>query len=183
MPCMPLMVYALHAMHFAKDEASRSQTLDMILDDLEQEPTLTEERRRAAPFLHCFQLHPLQPRSEESDTDSTGLLVWSSPTTYLDDVEGTQTTRYCIVEHHNRPGSVQAPSRRVPFYDQGAQGPVTLWRIPMRSPGSFFGNAATAMVDKRAYPRLYEVFENLKFTLKYERGLPRGFVPEGGRKS
>lgn len=201
-PCIPLLKYALHAIQLAKDEASRSQTLDavrtfwdrtmsttltlpQILEDLEQYPTASDERRAAAPFLHCFQLHPYLPRSEsqESNTDPTSLSVCSSPTTYISDGEGPDATRYCILERHSKPGSVQSPSRRVQFHDQRVHGPVTLWRLPNHSPGALFGNADASMIPEPPDPALYEAFYDLQFQLTSERGLPRGYVPEGGRKS
>ncbi|KZV67464.1 hypothetical protein PENSPDRAFT_688087 [Peniophora sp. CONT] len=185
MPCVPLMRYALHVIRHATDVASRSQTLDMIFEDLEHDKISSPHRIRAAPFLHCFQLYPRRayPESGEPRFDSTELLVLSSPSTYIDDGEGSDATRYCILERDSKPESVQSPSRRVTFYDQEADGSVTLWRIPNRSPGALLGNADTAWVAKAANPTVFNVFDNLLFALSSRRGLPSGFVPEGGRKS
>ncbi|VDC00887.1 unnamed protein product [Peniophora sp. CBMAI 1063] len=190
MPCIPLMLYALHVINNALDEASRAQTLDMVFADLERDLSSTPERRRAAPFIHCYQLHPLKPPRADCTPNSSTLLVTASSTTYLIydqdpanlDPQIANTTRYCIIEHCRRSGSMHAPSRLVHFYDQHSRGNIPLWRIPMRSPGLFFGNADAAMVDKPANPELYQVFYKLQYALIYKRGLPRNYVPEGGYK-
>ncbi|KZV72382.1 hypothetical protein PENSPDRAFT_362066 [Peniophora sp. CONT] len=182
MPCEPFLRCASHEIRTATDEAPRAQTLDAMLDDLKNELGSTPERRLVAPFLDCYQLCP-RTAPCPSTSDSTALLVSSSPSTYLThpdpnepETQDLNRTRYCIIEH-NGPASATMPSRRVPLYDPCADGAVTLWRIPTKSPGLFFGNVDSHMFGKEGNPRLYELFYQLRYALN-SRGLPSRYTTE-----
>ncbi|KZV72408.1 hypothetical protein PENSPDRAFT_649835 [Peniophora sp. CONT] len=180
-PCKPLMLYALHALRIANDEASRSQTLDAIFQDLENDPSASPERRLASPFLHCYQICPvLEPC--ESSSDTTSLLVWPSPSTYLthDDLgwpqtQGSNVTRYCILEPSKTSASVHMPSRTVPLYGQCGDGAVTLWRIHKRSPGLFCGLADSTSIRQDGNHELSKIFHKICFVTRFDRGLPSDY--------
>ncbi|VDB86713.1 unnamed protein product [Peniophora sp. CBMAI 1063] len=186
MPCKPLMLYALHVFSLANDDASRSQTLDSIFEDLEKDTTSTPERRSAAPFLHCYQLHPVTGPNDTRDTVcNPTLLIHPSPLRQLShddhgwpDTYGSNITRYYVVEHDAEPGSMHAPSRSVPRLGQCRDGATTLWRIPGRSPGLFFGYADTNVILDPGDCELYGVFERLRAHMKHFRGLSADYRPK-----
>ncbi|KZV72379.1 hypothetical protein PENSPDRAFT_733559 [Peniophora sp. CONT] len=193
------MLYALHVIRHATDEASRAQTLDEMLEDLRKEPnTLTDEQRRAAPFVDCYQICPYTAPCT-STSDSTAVIILPSPCTYLVAKNDTHdlnlphldtnkrgasesldphSTHYCIIEPDGEPSENTLP-RRVPLYGPCADGAVTLWRIPMRSPGLFFANADSHMFRKGGNPRLYDVFHELQAVLN-RRDLPAFYTQQGG---
>lgn len=200
-PCKPLMLYVLGVLRSAKDEASSLQTLDevrastwalticrciyppqQILEDLERDPQSTPERLRASPFLYCYQLHPVLKPSETIPA-STTLLVQPSSSVHLiyDDPgrpedQGSRTTQYCIIEHDKGPAPIDIPSRPVPLYGQGNEDAVTLWRIPMRSPGLLVVYAGRLVFERTCNPELYELFVELCIRLGCRRMLLPGYV-------
>ncbi|KZV68867.1 hypothetical protein PENSPDRAFT_652876 [Peniophora sp. CONT] len=192
-PCEPLMVYALHALNLASDvdEASRSQTLDELFYDLANDPDATPERRKAAPFLYCYQLFPVRAKPSTSNLDSPVLSVHPSPLTYIkegDSVDGSRSgsddaqpvkglNTYCIIEHDSNTGT--ATSKRMSLYRQlvceDNDAVTTLWRLPMRAPGLFFGYADAAVASKSSNP----AFMRLHFKMRFGRGLPVGYRMQG----
>ncbi|KZV66515.1 hypothetical protein PENSPDRAFT_688901 [Peniophora sp. CONT] len=108
-------------------------------------------------LLHCYQLYPVEGPSASSP-DPT-LHVWPSSMTYVTNSEGSNVTRYCILEHDGEPAS--GHKRTVALHGQCEDGAVTLWHIPKRAPGSFLGLAEYNVVSKSSNPALYEVFSEL----------------------
>ncbi|KZV64524.1 hypothetical protein PENSPDRAFT_656475 [Peniophora sp. CONT] len=174
-PCIPLMLYALHVLGRANEEAPCLQTLDEIFEDLKNNLHLTEEHSRASPFLDCYQLHPVCV-PDESNPPPTTLVVQPSPSTYCSYKQDSKTTHYCILEHDGGPAPTDLHPSTVPLYQrEGEDDVITLWRIPMRSPGLIFCYAESLVFEKTCNPTLYEVVWELLQQLHRGRGLPPGY--------
>ncbi|VDB86720.1 unnamed protein product [Peniophora sp. CBMAI 1063] len=154
---------------------------DSIFEDLEKDPASTPERRSAALLLHCYHLHPVSgPNDTRENVFNPTLLIHPSPSRQLvhddhgwPDTHGSNITHYYVVEHNAETGSTHTPSRSVPRLGQCRDGATTLWRIPGRSPGLFFGYADSNVILDPGDCELYGVFERLRAHMKHFR--------EGGR--
>ncbi|KZV72413.1 hypothetical protein PENSPDRAFT_683786 [Peniophora sp. CONT] len=172
--CIPLMLYAIHILSLANEDAPCLQTLDEIFEDLKENPHKTEEHTRAWPFLNCYQLHPVWVADEDTPP-STTLVVQPTPSTLCNYKQDSKVTRYHILEHDGCPAPADIPPRHVPLYGECEDGAVTLWRIPMRSPGLMFCYADYLVYEKTCNPTLYETVLTLRSLLYRGRGLPRGY--------
>ncbi|KZV62319.1 hypothetical protein PENSPDRAFT_758803 [Peniophora sp. CONT] len=176
--CIPLMIYVCNVIYFAEDEATRGQTLDEILEDLKERPDLTDERRNAAPFLHCYQLLPvLAP--EEFIPPPPILDVHPTPSTPVIYKRGSTTTHYRILEHNGGSVPSDTPSVHVPLYGQYEGGEIMLWRIPMRSHGLMVGYAQRLFFEDVYSSKVFDVFSRFLKMMLHNRRLPTGYRMPG----
>ncbi|KZV61286.1 hypothetical protein PENSPDRAFT_759532 [Peniophora sp. CONT] len=139
-PCLPILNYVNHVIRnvLGEDVDSLRQTVDQILDDLAKDPSLTPERRAAAPFLHCYQLQPTSRRGGTLPKEFLRVSLYDPPASTV--INGRS---YRILD----PASTNERLSRtmdLPVYEQtSSHTTVTLWCIRQRPVGYFTGCVAS----------------------------------------
>ncbi|KZV60605.1 hypothetical protein PENSPDRAFT_671560 [Peniophora sp. CONT] len=160
-PCQQILDYLASVFPTlpSKDLATRMQTVDQLLEDLENYPSSSPERRAAAPFLHCYQLQPVRELIPRYPKEFSNVVLYDPPACTV--IDGRS---YRIFDTAKIDTSVPADKRLsnsivLPLYEQTASDVVTLWHLPRRSAGCSMGCAATlAIVQEVGDTKLCRTF-------------------------
>ncbi|VDC07036.1 unnamed protein product [Peniophora sp. CBMAI 1063] len=174
-PCVPILVYVDNILRSLRDKPleSRQQTFDEILEDLEKDQSSTPERRAAAPFLHCFQIHPIDHLDPGYSQEFALISLHGPPPVSIINDKSYRFIDPAVDGPSNSNDEHPTETLKISIY--GHDNVVNLWRIPRRSAGSFMARAASEYPYPLGDPELYKYMSSTS-GLSYYRN--RGLRPE-----
>ncbi|VDC07045.1 unnamed protein product [Peniophora sp. CBMAI 1063] len=180
-PCLPLLVYVNRVLNGLRDKPmeGRLQTFDQILEDLEKDPGSTTERRAASPFLHCFQIQPLDNLTPRYPQETSRILLRDAPPSCIINGKSYRIIDTATVDPSDD-ARLQARTQEISISDSApvdGDTEVNLWRIPRRSAGLFMGVAEQVSPLPSGDSELYKYLKSVQALSWYRRSLRTEEIP------